>query len=181
MEAKWLPGYSGGLVMDVMVSDIFFLQIDLIYAQNNALYSYDPNIHDPDKPSPGKAELTTKVNAVQLPVAIRFATYDRKVTSYFETGFYGGYIIDGTYRISAENEESDRSGNIDFSSYKRGDFGFIIGGGFGTKLGKKSAWKLNLRYLFSTFDTYKYPEKNNKEYVKSQYRRFSLNLIFLFL
>lgn len=177
LKPIWQPGYSAGLVLDVTISDIFFLQWDLLYAQTNTLYNPDPNIHDPNEPSPGKVDLKTSFNTIQMPIVVRFATYDKKVTSYFEAGFYGGYTIDGTYSITSDNSQDNQSGKYMFENYRRGDFGFVIGGGFGTALGKKSSWALNLRYLFSTFDTYKSPDKNNDSYVKSQNRILYLTLI----
>ena len=177
LEPVWQPGYVGGITMDVTISDIFFLQWDLLYAQTNTLYNLDPNIHPPDQPGPGKAELKTSINSVQMPIVVRFATYDKKVTSYFETGFYGGYSFDGTYAITAEDNSYNDSGALSFDDYKRGDFGFVIGGGFGTALGKRTSWALNIRYLFSTFDTYKYPEKSNDSYIFSQYRMLYISFI----
>jgi hypothetical protein len=177
IEPVWQPGYVGGITMDVEVSDIFFLQWDLMYSQTNTLYNLDSDIYAPDQSSPGKSELTTSINSVQMPIVVRFATYDKKVTSYFETGFYGGYAIDGTYKITAAESSYNQSGNYVFDDYKRGDFGFVIGGGFGTKMGKKGSWALNLRYLFSTFDTRKSPDDNNSDYVKSQNRMLYLTLI----
>lgn len=178
LEPIWMPGYTGGITMDVTISDIFFLQWDLMYAQTNTLYNPDPEIHSPDRPYPGKVDLTTSINSVQMPIVVRFATYDKKVTSYFETGFYGGYAIDGTYKITAALDDSyNTSGEYVFNDYKRGDFGFVIGGGFGTPMGKKTSWALNLRYLFSTFDTSKITGKKNDGYVKSQNRILYLTLI----
>jgi hypothetical protein len=173
-----MPGYTGGITMDVTISDIFFLQWDLMYAQTNTLYNPDPEIHNPDKPYPGKVDLTTSINSVQMPIVARFATYDKKVTSYFETGFYGGYAINGTYKITAALDDSyNQSGDFLFNDYKRGDFGFVVGGGFGTAMGKKGSWALNLRYLFSTFDTSKTTGNKSDGYVKSQNRILYLTLI----
>jgi len=177
LESVWQPGYAAGIVMDVTISDIFFLQWDLLYAQTNTLYNLDSEIYAPDKPYPGQSELTTSVNTIQMPIVVRFATYDKKVTSYFETGFYGGYSLDGSYKITAADPYYNQSGELLYDDYRRGDFGFVIGGGFGTDLGKKSSWALNIRYLFSTFDTDKTPNDNNSDYVKSQYRMLYLTLI----
>lgn len=177
LEPVWQPGYVGGISMDVEISDIFFLQWDLMYAQTNTLYNLDSDIYAPDQPAPGKSELTTSINSIQMPIVVRFATYDKKVTSYFETGFYGGYAIDGTYKITAAESSYNLSGNYTFNNYKRGDFGFVVGGGFGTKMGKRGSWALNIRYLFSTFDTSKITDNSDPDYVKAQNRMLYLTLI----
>ena len=179
--SKWVPAPTAGIVMDVVISDILFFQMEALYAGLGTEYDLLKDYSDENQPEGADVTLSQNFHLVQLPILIKFATYDKKVTTYLEFGFNTSYFVSGEYKINNEGTRADKSGEISFENMKRWDFGFIIGFGFGTDFGKRSSWSLNLRYVHGVSDLNKNKDSANPEYVHNQTRSLTLSLILMVL
>ena len=179
--SKWVPAPTAGIVMDVVISDILFFQMEALYAGLGTEYDLLKDYSDENQPEGADVTLSQNFHLVQLPILIKFATYDKKVTTYLEFGFNTSYFVSGEYKINNEGTGADKSGEISFENMKRWDFGFIIGFGFGTDFGKRSSWSLNLRYVHGVSDLNKNKDSANPEYVHNQTRSLTLSLILMVL
>jgi hypothetical protein len=89
--------------------------------------------------------------------------------------------MSGQYKLQNDGNGYQESGDFDFTNMNRGDFGFIIGFGFGTDFGKKQSWAINLRYIHGVSDLNKNKESGNQYYVHNQTRSLSLSFILMVL
>jgi hypothetical protein len=178
--SKWVPQPTAGLIMDVVVSDIFFIQLEALYSGFAAEYDLLPS-NASENPEGQPATLNQSFHQIQFPIVAKFATYDTKVTSYLEFGFNTSVFLSGEYKIEDPNTGSEKSGDFNFNHMKKADFGFVIGVGFGTDFGKRSSWALNLRYIHGVSDLNEIQEDANPEYVSNQTRQLTLSLILMIL
>ena len=179
--SKWVPAPSGGIVMDVVISDIFFFQMEALYAGIGTEYDLLKDYSDENQPEGSDVTLSQYFHLIELPILVRFDTYDKKVTTFLEFGFNLAYFIGGEYKIINEGTGVEKSGEISFQHMNRNDFGFIIAIGFGTDIGKRSSWALNLRYTHGVNDLNKNKESNNPEYVSNKTHQHTLSLILMIL
>jgi hypothetical protein len=178
-KPKFVPGLTFGVMVDVAVTDIFFMQLDVMYAQMGT--KYDLPVNDPENggTQSGTGLLKKEYNTVQFPLVAKFTSYDTKVNWYWEGGFFGSYYIDGKYSLTSDAQNIDESGSINFDNMHRGDFGFVIGLGIGTDIGKKASWSLNLRYNRGIIDLNKNPGISTAGYIPTTSRALTLTLLFI--
>jgi len=178
-KSDWVPAPTAGLVMDITVSDIFYLQLEALYSGMAA--QYDLLQRNPDE-SQGKGNglLRQYFHMIEFPIVAKFETYDTKVNTFFEFGFNPGYILSGEYLLEDNSIGFEESGEVDFSNMKQGNFGFVLGIGFGTDIGKRASWALNLRYNHGVSDLNQ-KQANNSDYVHNQTRALTLSLVLMFL
>ncbi len=179
--SKWVPAPTAGIIMDVVISDIFFFQMEALYAGLGTEYDLLKDYSDENHPEGADVTLIQDFHLVQIPILVRFDTFDKKVTTFFEFGFNTSYFISGEYKISNEGTGAEKSGEISFENMNRWDFGFIIGIGFGTDIGKRSSWALGLRYNRGVIDLNKNKDSGNSEYVPNTTRALTLSLILMVL
>lgn len=180
--SKWVPAPTVGIIMDVVISDIFFFQMEALYSGLGTEYDLLKDYSDENHPEGADVTLRQNFHLIQVPILVRFDTYDKKVTTFFEFGFNTSYFISGEYKITNDGTGAEKSGEISFERMHRGDFGFILGIGFGTDIGKRSSWALNLRYTRGVLDLNKKMESGNPpDYVSNTTRQVTLSLILMIL
>ena len=183
IKPKWEPGLTYGIVGDIAVTDIFFMQLEVLYSQLGTRYDLPaslPNGEVPQTNSPS-GTLTKNYNTLQIPIVAKFTTYETKVTWYFDVGFFWAYFIDGKYTLTSTDNSIDEAGDISFDEFQREDFGFVLGLGLGTKLGKNMSWSLNLRYNRGVIDLNTNHGNQIADYVPTTTRGLSATLILFVL
>ncbi len=178
--SRWVPAPTAGLVMDITVSDIFFLQLEALYSGLGAEYDLLDSSTG-EATTDGTTTLSEYYHLIEIPIVAKFATYDTKLTKFLEFGFNPGYFISGEYEVQNNASPENKSGEYQFTNMKRANFGFIAGVGIGTGIGKRASWALNLRYNHGVSDLNMNQEKNNSEYVHNQTRALTLSFILMFL
>jgi hypothetical protein len=177
--SRWVPAPTAGLVMDITVSDIFFLQLEAVYSGLGAEYDLTDSPSD-ETTADGSTTLREYFHLIEFPIVAKFATYDTKLTKFLEFGFNPGYFISGAYEVQNNASVEDKSGDYQFTHMKRGNFGFVVGVGIGTGFGKRASWALNLRYNHGVSDLNQIQAENNSEYVHNQTRALTLSFILIF-
>lgn len=182
IEPQYVPGFTFGIVGDIAATDIFFVQMEILYAELNSRYELPGQLSGVESNQNTQGgTLLKEFNTLQIPLVAKFVTYDKKVDIIFEGGFFWGYILDGKYSLTGGDNGVDESGEISFDEFQREDFGFVVGLGFGTDLGKRASWSFNLRYNRGVTDLYTDPGVDGSGYVPRQTRSFTATLTLMVL
>ncbi|MES2795563.1 MAG: porin family protein [Bacteroidota bacterium] len=129
-EEKFLPGYMGGIVINLGISKVFSIQPEILYSQQGL------------KVVNGSDKIIGKYDIVNVPLLLKLAFGSPKVKFFINAGPYIGYKLNQSAEISWSGFELN--GKQDFvTEYdaltgekdNRFDFGAIGGAGFQFNIG----------------------------------------------
>lgn len=143
-ETRRIPGLSGGLVGTMPLSEILALRAELLYAQKG--HKYEVVLAD-------GAYVKTRLGYIELPLLLQIAVpASASVKPLVLAGGYGAYLLSA--RMSGQYEAY-----VDVrESFKKTDFGLIIGAGLHLAVGTSGSVLVDFRYCFGLTDIYDVPE-----------------------
>jgi len=132
-EAKKMAGFSGGLVFALPLNELFSFRGELIYSQKGQKY---------DIVSTEDAYVKTRLGYLELPLLLQInVPASSSVKPLFLAGGYGAYLLSAKMS-GLYNEES----NDVKDSFKKLDFGLIIGAGLQLDVGESGSILIDVRY-----------------------------------
>jgi hypothetical protein len=141
-------GFAGGFVSDFSLSGKFSIQAELLYSERGMNIKFKEGVSE--------MESRIEMNAIQLPVLVKFSIPAGKCRFYLNTGISPSVAFSGKSKYTekyAEGNEITDTHNLEFGKNKWQQFDLLIpvGGGFGVQIGSGFLF-LDLRYNIGLVD-----------------------------
>lgn len=161
-EAKKMAGFSGGLVLALPMNELFSLRAELLYSQKGQKY----DIVSTD------TYVKTRLGYLELPLLLQIhVPASSSVSPMVLAGGYGAYLLSA--KMSGVYNEAD---NDVKDSFKKIDFGLVIGAGLQLNVGVSGSVLMDFRYRLGLSNINDIPESTTK----MKNRGFSFSAGFLF-
>jgi hypothetical protein len=184
---KFITRFTGGLALNVEISEMISLQTEFLYTQKGMSTAKMYPFFDGSGTNYSIGTYKVFYNIVEVPLLIKF-TFGDKFKYFVEGGPYVNYAINGKYIYDPypqTNPDEKTKGKIKFEEfseenwtkeskphpeeyYNRWDVGFYVGAGVGAEFGPGTL-VFDMRFGMGFIDYYK---TENFTYVPDGYRSF---------